>query len=386
MWFFGDTQFKVLCVLASLALGITILISCLYVRERDPRADGEPAESVSGVLAFFAEVFASMKRLSPQIRKVCEAQFFNWIGWFPFLFYITTYIGQLQVNPYFAANPDLSHDEIERAWEDATRVGAFALLIFAITSFLSNVFLPFIVVPTYRPPQQPLTSSFHSSRSHNHLDRPSTPTTHAALSTSGADLSPAPSAGSHSRLARLLSAFQIRWLTLRRAWLLSHILFAICMFSTFFIRSTTVGIIFVGVIGLPWALTTWAPFALISAEISKQETARRARVAGRGSSGDLLAASESKAADQAGVVLGLHNVAISAPQIIATLVSSIIFQMVQKRRGAPNDDSVGWVLRFGGLAALVAAYMTSRVGEEAETARGSRGVRELDREELGEEV
>ena len=69
--------------------------------------------------------------------------------------------------------------------------------------------------------------------------------------------------------------------------------------------------------------------------------------------------------DQAGVILGLHNVAIAAPQIIATLVSSVIFQLAQKPRGEPGDDSVGWVLRFGGVAALVAAYMTSRVGDEA---------------------
>ncbi len=64
------------------------------------------------------------------------------------------------------------------------------------------------------------------------------------------------------------------------------------------------------------------------------------------------------------MILGLHNVAIASPQIIATLVSSAIFKLAQKERGVPGDDSVGWVLRFGGLAALVAAYMTKRVGEE----------------------
>lgn len=64
------------------------------------------------------------------------------------------------------------------------------------------------------------------------------------------------------------------------------------------------------------------------------------------------------------MILGLHNVAIASPQIIATLVSSAIFKLAQKERGVPGDDSVGWVLRFGGVAALVAAFMTMRVGEE----------------------
>jgi len=40
--------------------------------------------------------------------------------------------------------------------------------------------------------------------------------------------------------------------------------------------------------------------------------------------------------------------------------------MAQRDRGVAGDDSVGWVLRFGGVAALIAAYMTTRVGEEAE--------------------
>lgn len=138
------------------------------------------------------------------------------------------------------------------------------------------------------------------------------------------------------------------------------------MFSTFFITGTTAGTVLVSVIGLSWALTLWAPFALISAEISKRDAARRARNAGRGNGDDFDGQASGDSEDQAGVILGLHNVAIAAPQIIATLVSSAIFKMAQRDRGVAGDDSVGWVLRFGGVAALIAAYMTSRVGEEAQ--------------------
>lgn len=35
--FFGNTQFKVLCAIASISLSTTLLISCSYVKERDPR-------------------------------------------------------------------------------------------------------------------------------------------------------------------------------------------------------------------------------------------------------------------------------------------------------------------------------------------------------------
>ena len=72
------------------------------------------------------------------------------------------------------------------------------------------------------------------------------------------------------------------------------------------------------------------------------------------------------------MILGLHNVSTAAPQMIATLVSSVIFKAVQKQRGSAGDDSVGWVLRFGGVAALFAAYMTSRIEEQGSGSGGER--------------
>ena len=310
-----------------------------------------------GVISFFRQVSTSLIRLPLQIRRVCEVQFFNWMSWFTYLFYITTYVGQLYVNPIFSANPNLTPDEIDQAWESATRVGTRALLVFAITSFTSNLLLPFIIIPTYRPPRPSKLStsqSFRSETSHHHHQHPSNPGTPGTLSASMTSFFlPTPSPDSHSRLARLLSACQIPWLTLRRAWLLSHILFAICMSLTFFITTPLAATVLVGFVGLSWSLTLWAPFALISAEISKRDTAAR-RNGRRGG----------EVEDQAGVILGLHNVAIAAPQIIATLVCSAIFKLAQKERGVPGDDSVGWVLRLGGVAALVAAFMTSRIGED----------------------
>ncbi|KAL8734841.1 MAG: hypothetical protein Q9166_001193 [cf. Caloplaca sp. 2 TL-2023] len=354
MPFFGNTQFKVLSVITCIALGGTVFISCVFVTERDPRHDGPPPSEEIGVIAFFKQIFRSARRLSPQIRKVCEVQFFNWIGWFPFLFYITTYIGQLHVNPIFRANPDMTPEEIDEAWESATRIGSFALLIFAITSFSSNMVLPFLVVPTYRAPSpskstSPFRSPTSPHRTSNHATTPcGTPLPMSASMTSF--FPPPPDEASHSRLTRLLSLAQIPWLTLRRAWLLSHLLFALCMALTFFITTPLAATILAGVVGVSWALSLWAPFALISAEISKRDVQARKT----GGVND----------DQAGVVLGLHNVAISAPQILATLVSSAIFRVAQKGRGEPDDDSVGWVMKFGGVAALVAAYMTSRLREE----------------------
>jgi len=459
-WFFGDTQFKVLCVIASAAMIITLGISCLSVSERDPRLEGEPEDEEGGVIAFFKSLYHSMLKLPPQIAKVCQVQFFAWIGWFPFLFYITTYVGEIYTRPYFKANPNMSSEEVDIVWERGTRVGTYSLLIFALTTFAASVILPFMVASTYeastpRPstaetPDTPATPVVaRPARPSRLLSRPArtpgtpgpmgagvggyfamTPGTPGVRKSASGYFARTPGtpgirrsassyfprtpgtpgpmgAGTGGYFARTPRtpgtpgtaepntpggyfaahpgdddaeseeesksrnpfrrlSIEIPWLTLRRAWLLSHLLFSLLTFLTFVVRDTTVATALVGLIGIPWAMTNWAPFALIAAEISKREGIRRGLVPPPPTAdAELLASGEdpSEGADQAGVVLGIHNVAIAAPQVIATLVSSIIFKFLQKPRGVPGDDSVAWVLRFGGCAALIAAYLTRRVGE-----------------------
>ncbi|OCK78025.1 hypothetical protein K432DRAFT_418248 [Lepidopterella palustris CBS 459.81] len=353
----GNSQFKVLCAIASFALATTVAISCSTVHEHDASREGKP-DAHNGLVAFFKSLFRSIRKLPPQIRRVCEVQFFAWIGWFPFLFYITTYIGEIYVEPFFEANPDMTDDEIDKTWERATRIGTFALLIFAITTFVSSVILPFIIHPTFKPPAPPPVT-------------PLTPTTPASMSANGyfsLKAAKPPRRSPYARVMSLLANLQIRSLTLRRAWMLSHIMFTACMWLTFFVRSTLGATILVSLIGIPWALTNWAPFALISSEISKRDAIRRGLLRPATREAALIAAGEDEAgaegADQAGVVLGIHNVAIAAPQVIATLVSSVIFRALQKPRGSAGDESVAWVLRFGGCCAVVAAWLATRVGEE----------------------
>lgn len=58
--------------------------------------------------------------------------------------------------------------------------------------------------------------------------------------------------------------------------------------------------------------------------------------------------------------------AIAAPQILATIGSSIIFKFLQKPRGTPGDRSISVVLAAGGISTLVAAFLTSRIRDEVE--------------------
>lgn len=366
MPFFGNTQFKVLCVIANIALGSTLAISCAYIKERDPREEGPPKSDNPGIFDFFRQVFKSIKRLPPGIRKVCEIQFFYWIGWFPFLFYITTYIGQLYVDPDL--KPGLTDAEVDALWAKATRIGTLALLVYAIVSSAGNILLPFLVVPTYKS-ELPDDSA---------ILRPNSPFGTRHRRSSFGEVSHAEESGlsvflptesrdytlQHDRpnaISRVLLRLQVPGLTLRRMWFLTQLLFVLCMFSTFFIHTPLAATIMTAFVGISWALASWAPFALISAEVAQRDEAVRKKRRQQHSL-DEQAKNEDET-DQAGIILGLHNVAVSSPQILASLASSVIFHFLQKPRGVPGDNSVGWTLRLGGLAAMVAAFITYRLDE-----------------------
>ncbi|KAK1751909.1 MFS general substrate transporter [Echria macrotheca] len=352
-WWLGDTQFKELCAIASIILAITVIVSCVFIRERDPRLEGPPPKDKPGVFSFFKQVFTSIKRLPPQTTKVCEVQIFAWVGFFPMLFYTSEYIAEIYAEPYLEANPHMSPEELDKLYETATQVGTFALLIFSITGLATNVFLPFFIAPTFDN-QGPVGSD------------------------EGAESSSIKNYDEEQK--SWLDYLVIPGFTLRRAWMFSQILFCGCMLCTVFVRTVEAATALIGLVGITWALTLWAPWAIISAEISRRDEVRRAQrqsisspdrgpvasldgySSDENNTHDLSA--EDDDADQAGVILGIHNMAIAAPQIIATVVSSIIFRVFQKPRGTPGDHSIAIVLALGGISVLISAFFIYRIKDD----------------------
>ncbi|KJZ79017.1 hypothetical protein HIM_01790 [Hirsutella minnesotensis 3608] len=350
LWVLGDTQFKILCAIASTALAITVALSSAVIHERNPQLDG-PARKTPGIITFFLNIVRSIKRLPPQTRRVCQVQFCAWVGFFPLLFYSSSYIGEIYVQPYLEKNPNMTPKEIDALYEQATRIGTFALLINAIVSLSTNVFLPFFIAPTFD--SQPVTG--------REPDAAKSP--------------------KDSWLAGLRH-LQIPGFTLKRAWLLSLILFAGVMFCTPFVRSVAAATVLIGLAGITWAMALWAPWAIISAEISRRDALDRARklsdsmsighAIDHEASADVTWDSNSESApdadaspDQAGVILGIHNMAIAVPQIIATVGSSIIFKIWQKPRGTPGDHSIGIVMALGGVCVLASTLFAARIKDAA---------------------
>jgi solute carrier family 45, member 1/2/4 len=295
----------------------------------------------------------------------------------PVLIWNTTYTGEIYVRTYLRSHPPPpTRREEDLLWDNATRIASFALLLESFASLSANLVFPLLL---------------------------------------------------QGRLA-------VPGLTLRRLWIASHILFALLMWSTLFITTVEIAVAMVAAAGISWALTLWAPFALIAQCVSHiNDVSRRESIASSrsgtpdlrpvdgspyGSTGPsgisvsnpderrlshstpLLAPQpghpvsrhsllnphpgspkvpEKEEITSAGTILGLHNVFISSPQFISTLLASVIFHFLGA--GGRGDDihpeteptletqssrSIAWVLSAGGIGGLVAAYLTWRLDEEVD--------------------
>ncbi|WBW75135.1 plasma membrane sucrose/maltose:proton symporter Sut1 [Schizosaccharomyces osmophilus] len=349
--FLHITQLQAFCTMASIFLLLTVSITSLIVTERSFPASEKDQSVVSEILEFFGTMRQNISSLPDSLRKICYVQFFAYFGWFPFLFYITTYVGTL-----FLRHAPKGHEE---DWDMATRQGSFALLLFAIVSLASNTALP-LLLESGREDDDDDEEEYateEGSRDYERYLRPAIyipqasvePSERSSLRSEPTEVpSPAPSApvsqlqrtipSNRSIISTFSSKVQIKGLTLPLLWLFSHILFGICMLSTFFLGTSWEAQVMVAICGLSWACSLWIPYSLFSSEVAK------------------LGLRESS-----GKMIGVHNVFISAPQVLSTIIATIVFVQSEGSHRDKSDNSVAWVLRIGGLAAFVAAFLCSKL-------------------------
>jgi solute carrier family 45 protein 1/2/4 len=231
---------------------------------------------------------------------------------------------------------------------------------------------------------------------------------------------------------------------LRNVWTAALILFFFLMMSTFFIVNVAQASVMISLVGICWAVACWVPFAMIMEFLKELEadssrptppasrtgaphsnslgdswhsqpsSPSRVRDSERGplmmrsySTADLEGASVEYIGQgpvAGGTIMGIHNLAIVLPQFIIAIVASIIFKLADGGKdvtdaagfmgdsddpggpGAPHyvdRTGVAWVLRFGGLMALVGAAICRRVPPTKTEKVMRRRLAEM-REEAGE--
>lgn len=153
--FLGDTQFKKLTVIAAFGILSSSLVTSFTVTERilvDVRRDPTKA---GGHLKVLRQIWSTILHLPPRIRAICHAQFWAWIGWFPFLFYSTTWVGET----YFRYDVPEDARSSKDTLGDMGRIGSTSLVLYSAITFMGAWLLPLIIKSpedegfTRRPPQ-----------------------------------------------------------------------------------------------------------------------------------------------------------------------------------------------------------------------------------------
>ncbi|KAL4935313.1 hypothetical protein BDV06DRAFT_228943 [Aspergillus oleicola] len=369
---FGDTQFKQMTVIAALALLAAVSITSYSVKERILVTARDSDGKKAGTFQVLTQLFKTTMDLPPRIQAICWAQFWAWIGWFPFLFYSTTWVGET----YFRYEVPKDASRPADMLGEVGRVGSLSLVVFSSITFISSIVLPFCVQPpdTKRP-----------------------------------RFTPRPPPGMAAILGKITRVRP----DLQMTWLISHIVFAATMIFAPFARSRAFATFLVAICGIPWAVSCWAPFAFMGVEINRlaMNPSQASRLSGvtmitsstvrSGGYGDLNATdsemdvlrlnhgdpdSDSDAEDGisnipstgelAGIYLGVLNVYTTLPQFVGTFISWIVFSILEpgstKRDDSASDstwmdldkstpNAISICLFIGALSALVAVEATRRM-------------------------
>ncbi|KAF9515837.1 hypothetical protein BS47DRAFT_1444339, partial [Hydnum rufescens UP504] len=199
--YFGRTQLEVLSVLSGIILLLTHGITCWAVKEKHSVRNRNQS---SGVLFMLKEIWSNLLTLPSIILQICIIQFLSWIGWFPVLFYTTLWVSDIYYRTSSSTGPDLD--------EAGTRAGNRALLWSSLVAMAGFVVLPMMA----------------ARRS-------------------------IPGNASGSMVEGRVITF----------WIVSNAVFAIAMFATLVTDSIWGANVIIGATGFSWAISLWAPFALV---------------------------------------------------------------------------------------------------------------------------
>ncbi|KDB21532.1 hypothetical protein H109_06532 [Trichophyton interdigitale MR816] len=382
-----DTQFKRIMAIASALLLFSTLITTYAVRERVLITARGGASQLTAA-NIFSRLFQTLISLPPRIKAICWTQFWAWIGWFPFLFYCSVWIGEILLYQ------EASKSDIPRSQDvptDFSRLGSLALVFFALVALFASILLP-LVCST-----ESLKSSFSPTITFT--------------------------------IGRYFKRIHLSYPDLGTAWMISHIVFAGTMVLAPLTGSAGFATFLVALCGIPWAIACWAPFTFIGEEVnrlcvpvtSRDPTVTMITSATYSRRQDSSSSSPrdhapsdielddgvlmlnhghdgSDSEDQggevpdanistgelAGIYLGILNVYNTLPQLFSMLVSWVIFRAFEPKLGAPrvtthaasvkdqfipstidvntgSANASGLRLFIGALSALLAAESTRRL-------------------------
>ncbi|CAK7199626.1 hypothetical protein SEUCBS139899_002309 [Sporothrix eucalyptigena] len=368
---YGDTQFKKLSSVAAASILVTVGITCWAVTERVllKSALGGPDSVADGVTAklikIFRQIWSTLLTLPPRIQAICWAVFWGWIGWFPFVVYSSTWVGETYFR-YDAPEGAASTDVVG----EMGRIGSYALTTYSGMTVLASAILPLFV-------RSPYTDSF--------TKRPP------------------------ASIARLVEAIDKSRPDLLTVWTCGHLMFACSMFMAPFAHSFRFATVLVTLCGIPWTVVTWAPSALLGVEVnkltggggaaasnamSKTMNRRPSNASPVGIPLNSLSPKDSKdsssprlehgaskdpaavsTGELSGIYFGILNIYTTLPQLLGNLLSALVFAVLEpgkspelakdahpsEHHSTDGPNAIAVTLFIGAVFAVISALATRKL-------------------------
>lgn len=217
---------------------------------------------------FFLKVFnviltlyRAVRTLPRRIGLIFCIQLCSWYGWFLFLFYSSTWVGEVYMKNS-VTTPESGDEQGQDTVGNIARVGSLSLTVFSSVSLLFSLLLPEVLRRVNRITEN--DGSVFPGSSFLGLGKLPRNSFHRKFR-QGIRFLVLPLQELFKRLASGKSVIGKVDITL--FWLVSQILYALTSFAMIYVRSLEQASVIVGLFGACWAVTTWAPFSLLAEEV-----------------------------------------------------------------------------------------------------------------------
>ncbi|CAK4017863.1 General alpha-glucoside permease [Lecanosticta acicola] len=363
---FGDTQFKKVCSVAALVMVITQFTTCWAVTERVLVSDGsKPTGADQSLWTTIQQIYQRALYVPERIQAICTVQFWSWIGWFPLMFYGSTWVGEIYLRN---EAPSAASDD---ALTEVGRIGSMGLIIHSTVGCFTAIVLPWLVTspgeeeqPGYTPrPPEKLKSVVDFTK------------------------------GITSRKPSLLNV-----------WTMGCGIFAACMVFAPVVQSVRFAIFLMALTGVPSAIAGLAVGTFIGVEVNKLGGGGSSPLplssCGGGGGGHRFSdeyemgghnnntnntlhlrhsstssAGSSSTGELSGIYLGILNIYTTLPQFVGTGISWVVFSILEPGKSPELADEahpdehhstegvsgIGVCLFIGALCSVAAARATRRL-------------------------
>ncbi|KXT17552.1 hypothetical protein AC579_6186 [Pseudocercospora musae] len=358
---FGDTQFKKVCAFAALAMIISFGVTCWAVEERVLVSDGSKQHmgSDQSLVSIIRQIYERALYLPERIQYICNVQFWVWIGWFPLMFYGSTWVGEIYLR-HDAPQTGSGRDD---ALSQVGRVGSTALIIHSFIGFVTAILLPNLV-----------TSPGDEDTERKFTPRPP------------------------ESLRPIVEKVGAKQPTLLNVWTYGNAMLGLCLMWAPLIKSVSSATFLMAATGIPSAISGFAVTTYIGVEINRLSTSlpttthRYTVVNNRRDSNEGLEVSDSlhlrhssqsslggpsSTGELSGIYLGILNIYTTLPQFVGTAISWVVFSILEpgkspelakdsgpeERHSTEGVSGIGVCLFIGAITAVVSSFATRKLKE-----------------------